>query len=518
MLKVKRALISVSDKSGLVEFAKGLAAFGIEIISTGGTAKLLKNSGIPVKEVSDYTGFPEMLDGRVKTLHPKIHGGLLAVRSNLSHMQQIKEHDIGLIDLVVINLYPFEKVIAKKTVSLEEAIENIDIGGPSILRSAAKNFKSVGVVCNPKRYQEILKELDANSGILSDRILINLAVEAFSMTARYDSIIYDFLSNRFKGGDLSPFPQDLALRFSKIQDLRYGENPHQSAAFYRETESLSGLAGMKQLNGKELSYNNILDLNNAIDVVRDFSDPAATVIKHNNPTGVAEDKDLAKAYSMAHACDPLSAFGGIIGLNRKVDIKTAELISKSGFMECVIAPGYAVGALKILKRKKNLRVIVFDFKDVRKKDFDFKKVKGGLLVQEQDDFKVSLKDFKIVTKKKPTKVQLESLLFGWNFVKNIKSNAIVLVKGKKTIGIGCGQTSRVGSVAIAIKKAGKDAKGSLLISDAFIPKTDNIQIAAKAGIKAIIQTGGSISDKDVICEADRKKMIMVMTGARHFKH
>ncbi|MDD3374272.1 MAG: bifunctional phosphoribosylaminoimidazolecarboxamide formyltransferase/IMP cyclohydrolase [Candidatus Omnitrophica bacterium] len=518
MLKVKRALISVSDKTGLVEFAKGLSALGIEIISTGGTAKLLKNSGIAVKEVSDYTGFPEMLDGRVKTLHPKIHGGLLAVRSDPSHMQQIQEHDIGLIDLVVINLYPFEKVIAKKNVSLEEAIENIDIGGPSMLRSGAKNFKSVGVVCNPKRYQEILKELDANSGILPDRFLINLAVEAFGTTARYDRIIYDFLSCRFKSSDLSPLPQELVFRFSKAQDLRYGENPHQSAAFYHQSDDLTGLAKMQQLSGKELSYNNILDLNNAIDVVKDFSSPAATIIKHNNPTGVAEDKDLAKAYLMAHKCDPLSAFGGIVGLNRKVDAKTAELIFKSGFMECVVAPGYAVAALKILKKKKNLRIIELDFKDVQKKDFDFKKVKGGLLVQDQDALKVGLKDLKVVTKRKPTTAQLESLLFGWNVVKNIKSNAIVLVKGKKTVGIGCGQTSRVGSVAIAIEKAGKNAKGSLLVSDAFIPKIDNIQIAAKAGIKAIIQTGGSIADQDVIKEADYKNIVMVMTGVRHFKH
>ncbi|MDP8266991.1 MAG: bifunctional phosphoribosylaminoimidazolecarboxamide formyltransferase/IMP cyclohydrolase [Candidatus Aceula meridiana] len=518
MLKVKRALISVSDKTGLAEFAKGLKKFNIEIISTGGTAKLLRNSGLSVKEVSDYTGFPEMLDGRVKTLHPAIHGGLLAVRDNSKHMQQIADHNIGLIDLVIINLYPFEKVIQKKNVTLEEAIENIDIGGPSMLRSAAKNFKHVAVVCNPERYKNILEELDANSGILPDRLLVNLAVEAFEHTARYDGIIYTFLNNRLKNADFSSLPRDLVMRFSKVADLRYGENPHQSAAFYRESESLNGLAKMKQLHGKELSYNNILDLNNAVEVIRDFTQPAAVVIKHNNPTGVAQDSDLSKAYKMAWSCDKLSAFGGIIGLNRKVNLKTASLIVKSGFMECVIAPGYEAKALKALKEKKNLRVMVFDFKAIKPNDFDFKKVKGGVLLQDEDRAQVSLKDLKAVTKKKPTKAQLESLLFGWKIVKNIKSNAIILVKGKRTVGIGCGQTSRVGSVGIAINKAGKDAKGAFLVSDAFIPKVDNIQIAAKAGIKAIIQTGGSIADKDVIQEADKRKIMMITTGVRHFKH
>ncbi len=518
MLKVKRALISVSDKTGLIDFAKGLKEFGIEIISTGGTAKLLKNAGIAVKEVSDYTGFPEMLDGRVKTLHPSIHGGLLALRNNPNHMQQIEEHDIGLIDLAVINLYPFEKVIQKKNVKLEEAIENIDIGGPSMIRSAAKNFKHVAVVCNPGHYKSILKELDANSGILSDRILINFAVEAFEHTARYDGIIYNFLKGHFQNQEFSSLPRDLVLRFSKIQDLRYGENPHQAAAFYGEEEAQDGLAKMKQLHGKELSYNNILDLNNAVDVVKDFKDPAATVIKHNNPTGVAEDKQLDKAYQMALSCDKLSAFGGIIGLNRKVDKKTAACISKSGFMECVIAPGYHPDALRILKQKKNLRIIQFDFKNIKKVDFDFKKVKGGLLLQEQDNLAINSDNLRVPTKKKLTKTQTESILFGWKVVKNIKSNAIVLVKGRKTVGIGCGQTSRVGSVAIAIQKAGKQAKGSLLVSDAFIPKIDNIQIAAKVGIKAVVQTGGSLADPDVIREADRLKIPMAMTGVRHFKH
>lgn len=518
MLKVKRALISVSDKTGLVEFAKALAGFGIEIISTGGTAEALKDAGLKVKEVSDYTGFPEMLDGRVKTLHPKIHGGLLAVRDNPQHLKEIARERIGFIDMVVVNLYPFSKVIQKKNVRLEEAIENIDIGGPAMLRSAAKNFKFVAVVSNPERYKTILNELNTNSGILPDRLLFALAVETFEHTARYDNIIYNFLSNRLRGADFSTMPKNISLYFTKAQDLRYGENPHQPAAFYRETDGLSGLAAMKQLNGKELSYNNILDLNSALDCIKDFEEPTAVVVKHNNPTGLAQDKNLTKAFQLAHACNPLAAFGGIIGLNRSVDLKTAKAIMKSGFMECVIAPGYEAGALKFLKEKKNLRVIQFDLKDIKRDDVDFKKVHGGLLFQKEDALAVKLSDLKVVSKKKPTKAELTSLLFAWKVVKNVKSNAIVLVKGFHTIGIGCGQTSRVGSVKTAVEQAGKNAKGALLASEAFLPKIDNVELAAKAGIKAIIQTGGSIADEEVIKEADKRKLIMVVTGVRHFRH
>ncbi|HOW35455.1 MAG TPA: bifunctional phosphoribosylaminoimidazolecarboxamide formyltransferase/IMP cyclohydrolase [Candidatus Omnitrophota bacterium] len=518
MIKVKRALISVSDKTGLVEFAKGLQNFGVEIISTGGTASLLKANNIPAIEVSDYTGFPEMLDGRVKTLHPAIHGGLLAVRSNPEHLKQLKDHKIGLIDMVVINLYPFEKTVQKKSVSLEEAIENIDIGGPSMIRSAAKNFKNVAVVCSPNRYKEILKELDVNSGILSDTVLVNLALEAFQMTSRYDGIIYGFLNERLRSSEFSALPKEINLRFSKIQDLRYGENPHQKAAFYSQGAELSGFARMKQLHGKELSFNNILDLNAAVDVVKEFDNPAAVIIKHNNPAGVSEDQLLAKAYQNAYKCDPLSAFGGIIGLNRKVDVATAELIAKSGFMECIIAPGYEKEALKILTQKKNVRIIEFNFHDQEKDACDYKKVHGGLLLQEKDERKLNPSELKVVTKIKPTAQQVESLLFGWKIVKHVKSNAIVLVKGKKTVGIGCGQTSRVESALLAVKKAAKEAKGSLLISDAFIPKEDTVLVAAKAGVKAIIQTGGSIADQDVIKTADKVKIAMVTTGIRHFKH
>ncbi|HNV23402.1 MAG TPA: bifunctional phosphoribosylaminoimidazolecarboxamide formyltransferase/IMP cyclohydrolase [Candidatus Omnitrophota bacterium] len=518
MIKVKRALISVSDKKGLVAFVRGLVNLGVEIISTGGTAKQLRDAGFVVKEVSEHTGFPEMLDGRVKTLHPKIHGGLLAVRDNPEHMKQVKDHQIELIDMVVVNLYPFESVTAKKNVSLEEAIENIDIGGPSMLRSAAKNFKSVAVVCNPDRYEDVLKELQLNSGILSDTVLFSLAVEVFQRTAGYDQIISEFLAKRLSSEEFGLFAKNFSLKFSKVQDLRYGENPHQKAAFYRDYHKEFGFGHMKQLHGKELSFNNILDLNAAVDFVKGFFDPAAVIIKHNNPTGVSENKSLVKAYQEAFACDPLSAFGGIIGLNKAVDEKTAVAISKSGFMECVIAPSFEKKAIEILGEKKNLRLIEFDFNGLEKEEYDFKKVYGGLLLQQKDNVDLNKNELKIVTKKKPTQAQMDSLLFGWKIVKHVKSNAIVLTKGKKVVGIGCGQTSRVESVEGAIRKAGKQAKGAVLISDAFFPKTDNIHAMRKAGIAAVIQPGGSIADAEIIKEADKAKIAMVFTGIRHFKH
>ncbi|MBF0522153.1 MAG: bifunctional phosphoribosylaminoimidazolecarboxamide formyltransferase/IMP cyclohydrolase [Candidatus Omnitrophica bacterium] len=518
MIKVKRALISVSDKKGLLPFVKGLQALGVEILSTGGTARQLQESGISVTEVSSYTGFPEMLDGRVKTLHPKIHGGLLALRDNPKHMEQLKEHNIGLIDMVVVNLYPFESVTKKKNVSLEEAIENIDIGGPSMLRSAAKNFKSVAVICNPDRYEDILKELHVNSGLLSDSVLFSLSVEAFGHTSRYDQIIWEFLSRRLSSSEFGTFPKQLQLRFSKIQDLRYGENPHQKGAFYQDANTSFGLPSMRKLHGKELSFNNILDLNAAVDFVKDFENPAAVIIKHNNPTGVAENKDLTKAYNEALNCDPISAFGGIIGLNRPVDIKTAKAIIRSGFMECVIAPAFEKAALDLLSEKKNLRLLEFDFKDLDKEEYDLKKVYGGLLLQEKDKADVGTGDLKIVTQKRPTKSQMDSLLFGWNVAKNVKSNAVVLVKAKKIVGIGCGQTSRIESVHSAIQKAGKNARGAVLASEAFFPKMDNIDAIRKAGIVAVIQPGGSIADAEVIKGADKAKIAMVFTGIRHFKH
>lgn len=519
MIKIKRALISVSDKTGLADFAKGLHQLGVEIISTGGTASLLRSSQIPVKEVGDYTGFPEMLDGRVKTLHPKIHGGLLAVRDNPEHMKQIKDHDIGLIDMVVVNLYPFEKTVEKKNVSLEDAIENIDIGGPSMLRSAAKNYKSVAVICNPARYTGILKELQNNTGMLSQKILINLAIEVFQRTTQYDAAISQFLNNRFKSDNaFSAFPKELQLSFTKMQDLRYGENPHQSAAFYRDGQRKEGLAQIKQLHGKELSFNNFLDLQAAVNIVQEFDQPAAVIIKHNNPTGVAQAKDLAEAYKKAFACDSLSAFGGIIGLNRPVDIKAAQAIIQSGFMESIIAPEFDPKAVEILSQKKNLRLLELDIYGIPEEKYDFKRVCGGLLLQDQDHRTLKQEDVKIVTRTKPTKAQMDAMLFGWKFIKHIKSNAIVLVKGTQTVGIGAGQTSRVDAALHAIRKAGSKTKGAVLISDAFLPKEDTVAYAAKAGVKAIIQTGGSIMDKEVIKEADKRKIAMVFTGVRHFKH
>ncbi len=518
MIKVKRALISVSDKTGVLEFARGLQNLGIEIISTGGTARLLQSAAVPVIEVSNYTGSPEILDGRVKTLHPMIHGGLLAIRDKAEHRSELEKYQIGLIDMVVVNLYPFERTTEKKNVSLDEALENIDIGGPAMLRSAAKNFKSVAVICNPNRYKEALNELQNNSGLLSDAVLMNLAIEAFSHTSRYDGVIFDFLSKRLKSSDFSTFPKDMTLRLSKVQDLRYGENPHQAAALYAHEQSGAGLTKLKQLHGKELSFNNLLDLEAAVQIVKDFEKPTVVIIKHNNPTGVAEDSSLAKAYDQAWKCDPTSAFGGIIGCSQKVDEATAQLIVKSGFMECVIAPGYDRKALQILAEKKNFRIIEIDWKDFSRNALDLKQVDGGFLLQERDKKTVDTGEWKMVTKKRPTQAQLASAAFGWKLIKYVRSNAMLLAKGTKTIGIGCGQTSRVESTMTAIKKAGKQAKGSILISEAFIPKTDNVTLAAKAGVAMIVQSGGSVADEDVIKAADKAKIAMVITGARHFKH
>lgn len=518
MIKVKRALISVSDKSGVLDFARGLTALGVEIISTGGTAKLLASAGVPVREVSDFTGFPEILDGRVKTLHPAIHAGLLALREKPEHLKQLEDHHISLIDMVVVNLYPFARVIQKKNISLEEAIENIDIGGPSMLRSAAKNYKSVAVICNPGRYTEVLKELEMNSGLLSDAVLMNLALDVFALTSQYDEVISTFLNNRLKESEISDFPRELVLRFNKAQDLRYGENPHQPAAFYRHKEEVAGLAKMTQLHGKELSFNNLLDLNAAYSFIKGFAAPAAVIIKHNNPTGIAEDKTLAKAYKEAWQADTLSAFGGIIGVNRKVDEATAQLIVKSGFMECLMAPAYDRAALALLCEKKNFRVIEFPLGVAETQPLDFRQLEGGVLVQKKDNLPDDPAGFKVVTRKKPTKTQWASLLFGWQVVRHVRSNAAVLTKGSKAVGIGCGQTSRVESVVSALKKAGPKAKGSCLASEAFLPKTDNITAAAKAGVQAIIQTGGSVADPEVIAAADKAKIAMVVTGIRHFKH
>ena len=518
MAKIKRALISVSDKTGILDFAKELNDLGIEILSTGGTAKLLRENNIPVKEVSEYTGFPEMLDGRVKTLHPKIHGGLLALRDNPEHMQTLKEHNIGLIDMVVVNLYPFEKTTQKPGVTIEEVIENIDIGGPSMLRSAAKNHKDVAVICNANRYSQVIDELKRNKGTLSKALMRDLAIEVFGRTSLYDNAIHKYLRNYFQGTTPSAgLPEELNLSFEKIQDLRYGENPHQKGAFYKEKGKTKGLVNLKQLQGKELSFNNILDLNAALELVKEFKDPAAVIVKHNNPCGVAEDKSLDKAYLAAWKCDQLSAFGGIVALNRKMDLKTAKVVAKSGFLECIIAPGFDKDAVLLFKDKKNLRLLELD--DLIPIDEpEFKRVTGGLLLQDKDLATLDMSKLKVVTKKKPTKKELESLIFAWKVAKHVKSNAIILARGTKTVGIGAGQMSRVDSVFICTKKSGKLAKGSVLASDAFFPKEDAITLAAKYKIKAIIQPGGSIADAKIIQTADKHKIAMVTTGMRHFRH
>jgi len=524
-MKVKRALISVSDKTGLDEFVKGLHKLGIDMLSTGGTAKRIRELGIPVRDVSDYTGFPEMLDGRVKTLHPKVHGALLSLRDNPEHMAKVKEHGIELIDMVVVNLYPFEKTVQKEGVRLEEAIENIDIGGPSMLRSAAKNYKSVAVITNPSKYHEILEELMDSKGSLSEKTLSDLALEVFKLTSRYDNAIYNFLHGRLEkeaeSAQLERFPKTLQLRYEKAQELRYGENPHQKASFYIDKGiDEPSVSTTKQLHGKELSFNNILDINAALEIVKDYEEPAVTIIKHSNPCGTAVAPTIEKAFKDALACDPMSAFGGIIGLNREVDTKMAGIIAKSGFVECIIAPKYSDKALEILKEKKNVRLMeVPGFgKKPRGSDYDMKKVTGGMLVQDRDLKTITEKDLKVVTKKKPTKSEIESMLFGWRLCKHVKSNAILFCQGTKTVGVGAGQMSRVDSVMIAAHKAGKKSKGAVLISDAFFPKPDGIEGAKKAGIAAIIQPGGSIQDEEIIKTADKLGMSMVFTGVRHFKH
>ncbi|MDP3790695.1 MAG: bifunctional phosphoribosylaminoimidazolecarboxamide formyltransferase/IMP cyclohydrolase [Candidatus Omnitrophota bacterium] len=524
MVKIKRALISVSDKAGLGELVKILKKYNVEILSTGGTAKMIRDLGIPAKDVSEHTGFPEMLDGRVKTLHPKVHGALLALRENEEHMQTVKKYEIGLIDMVVVNLYPFEKTVAKPGVKLEEAIENIDIGGPSMLRSAAKNHKSVCVVCDPNDYGRVIAEMEKNSGSISEPLLIELGKKVFARTSTYDAAIYKYLNEPGTGNQEQGegFPQDLNLKFKKIQDLRYGENPHQKAAFYQgESVDEPSISNAVQLHGKELSFNNIIDLNAALEIVKEFEDPAATIIKHTNPCGTATAKTLAKAYIDALDSDRLSAFGSIVGFNRPVDTELAQTILKEAdFVECIIAPSYEAKALEALKVKKNLRLIeVKNFgAKVTKFDKDMKKVVGGLLVQDRDVAHVKESDLKVVTKVKPTVEQLKSLMFGWVVAKHVKSNAIVLCQGTKTVGVGAGQMSRVVSVTIAAEKAGERSKGSVLASDAFFPKEDGIEQAHKAGVKAIIQPGGSIRDNEVVAMADKLGIAMVFTGMRHFKH
>lgn len=514
MVKVRRAIISVSDKKGLKDLGFALKELGVEIISTGGTAKTLKEAGVEVKEVSEITGFPEMLDGRVKTLHPAILGSVLADKSKEKHLKELAEAGFEPIDLVVCNLYPFKETVTKQGVTLEEAIEQIDIGGVTLIRAAAKNFKNVAVIVDPSDYGELIKNLKENDCTLDDSYLFNLARKAFMYTADYDDAIYEF----FKG-ETEEFPELLTLHFEKVMDLRYGENPHQKGAFYRDLDASEGtLAFAKQLHGKELSYNNILDLDSAWRLVNEFQIPAVAIIKHNNPCGVAVGSDPVEAYTKAFESDPVSAFGGIIAVNRPVDEKLAKLISEN-FYEVIAAPAYLEEALEILMERKNLRIMYMGEERPRtafKKDI--RRVCGGILVQDYDTKEITREDLKIVTVRKPTEEEIENLLFAWKVVKHVKSNAIVIARNLATVGIGAGQMSRIDSVKIAIAKAGDRSENSVLASDAFFPFSDSVEEAAQAGISAIIQPGGSIRDQESIEAANRLGIAMVFTGVRHFRH
>jgi len=514
--KIQRALVSVSKKDGLLDFAKGLNEMGVEILSTGGTAKILKDNNIPVIQVSDYTKFPEIMDGRVKTLHPLIHGGLLGKRDDKKHVEEMKKHGIKPIDMVVVNLYPFEETISKNGVTLDEAIENIDIGGPSMLRSSAKNFQDVAVVVNSDDYEDILAEMEENDGAISYDTKMKLSVKAFKHTARYDSLISKYLESKVEG---EGFPSILNLQFEKITDLRYGENPHQKAAFYENIGLNKGtLSKAKQLHGKELSYNNILDLNAALELVREFDETAAVIIKHTNPCGVAIGNNLVSAYREARETDPLSAFGGIIGFNKNVDEETAKEIA-STFIEAVIAPDYDESALAILKEKKNIRLLkLSNFKEKTEKEYDLRNVSGGLLLQDKDSVTLNEDNLKVVTNRQPTEKEWSAMRFAWKVAKHVKSNAIIYATENETVGIGAGQMSRVDSSKLAAMKANKPIQGTAMASDAFFPFRDSVDEAAKVGGTAIIQPGGSVKDEEVIAAANEHNIAMVFTGIRHFKH
>jgi phosphoribosylaminoimidazolecarboxamide formyltransferase/IMP cyclohydrolase len=513
-VKVKRALISVSDKTGVVEFAKQLAAMGIEIVSTGGTMKTLREAGIPVIYISDVTKFPEMMDGRVKTLNPYIHGGILAVRDNPDHVAAMQEHEIYPIDLVVVNLYPFRQTIAKPGVTQEEAVENIDIGGPAMVRSAAKNFRYVTVVVKPDRYDEVLSQLKA-TGEVAETTRLVLMREAFTHTAEYDAAISRYFSRQTGEGE---YPSTLILAWQKLQDLRYGENPHQTAAFYRDNDAATGVAQARQLSGKELSFNNIVDLESAYSIVAEFPKPAVAIIKHTNPCGTATANEIATAYKLAYEADPVSAFGGIVALNRTVDAATAEQL-KEIFLEAIIAPTFEAAALEILGSKKNVRLLEAELPLTRAKPrYDIKTVSGGMLVQTTDTGDAPMTDWKAVTKRMPTDAEMKEMELAWKVVKHVKSNAIIITREGRTVGVGAGQMNRIGAAEIALKQAGEAARGAVLSSDAFFPFRDTVDAAAKAGITAIIQPGGSMRDDESIAAADEHGIAMIFTGMRHFKH
>lgn len=523
MSKITRALMSVSDKGGIVDFAQKLAAKGVEILSTGGTAKLLLEKGIDVIEVSDYTGFPEMMDGRVKTLHPKIHGGILGRRGIDEAV--MAEHQIGPIDLIVVNLYPFEQTIAKPDCELDHAIENIDIGGPTMLRAAAKNYASVSVVVDSNDYQRVIDEMDANSGSVSDQTRFDLAVKTFEHTANYDGAIANYLGTLVNGKkSRERFPRTYNSQYMKVQEMRYGENPHQDAAFYAERfPEVGTIATAHQIQGKELSYNNIGDTDAALECVKQFDgDPACVIVKHANPCGVSIGSNLLEAYDRAYATDPESAFGGIIAFNGDLDAETAKAIVDRQFVEVIIAPSISEEAAEIVAGKKNVRLLASGpWAAVPAPMHDVKRVNGGLLVQDRDLGMVKMEDLKVVTERAPTETEMRDLLFSWRVAKFVKSNAIVYCKGLQTIGVGAGQMSRINSARIAAIKAehaGLEVRGAVMASDAFFPFRDGIDNAAESGIAAIIQPGGSMRDEETIAAANEHGMAMVFTGMRHFRH
>ena len=545
--KISRALISVSDKTGVVDFARSLAEMGVKIISTGGTARTLREAGLDVRDVSDVTGFPEMMDGRVKTLHPMIHGAFLALRDNAEHVASMNEHGIEPIDLVVVNLYPFEETIAKEGVSLDEAVENIDIGGPAMIRSASKNWRDVAVVTDTRLYGQIIEELAANNGSLSLETRQRLATLAYTRTASYDLAISSYLSRQLSDEDLEmleprnplgsltfiesepedadadaskqKLPSDLDISLRKISDLRYGENPHQSAALYQEGV-LSGLVGATQLHGKEMSFNNYVDTEAAWNLVRDFSETAVAIIKHTNPSGLGIGETNKEAYDRALSTDPVSAFGGIVALNRIVDRAVAEAVNQV-FTEVIVAPSYESDALEVLKAKKNLRVLQMPIDSEIESLLEYKQISGGFLVQEKDVHQLTEANLQFVTEKRPSADEIRALLLAWTVCKHVKSNAIVFANEMQTLGVGAGQMNRVDSVRIAAIRAERfnlPLNGSVLASDAFFPFRDNIDEAAKYGVSAIIQPGGSVRDKECVETANEHGISMVFTGIRHFKH
>ena len=527
-MAIERALISVYDKTGVEEFARALAALGVEIISTGGTAKLLRDAGVKVRDVSDLTGWPEMLGGRVKTLHPKVHGGILFRRGEAEDRRQAAEHGIAPIDLVVVNLYPFEATAAKPGLHADELIENIDIGGPTMLRSAAKNFRDVAVVADPTDYARVAQEL-AQSREISLATRLELARKVFAVTSRYDGLITMELERLAAEGsalrlnDRAELPKRLHIALAERQTMRYGENPHQHAALYVPGgSSASGLAAARQLQGKELSYNNLVDLDAAWGLASEFSKPATVIVKHNNPCGTAELDSLEQSYLAALACDPVSAFGGVIAFNRAVDARTAEEVAKL-FVECIVAPGFDAAAVEKFASKKNLRLMEIPASGTKESgvtrgNLEIKRISGGVLVQTPDHHSLTAADLKMVTERAPSAKEIVDLLFGWKVCKHVKSNAIVFARDGRTLGVGAGQMSRVDSVKIAVMKAQSSLHGTVVASDAFFPFPDGVEEAAKAGATAVIQPGGSVRDGDVIAAANRLGLAMVFTGVRHFRH